>query len=149
MTKKTPSYVQVLANSRTYRLRVKTNRGGKKYLAITELRSDGSEAPTRIVVFQSHMLAFHKGYLKAAKRLEPKLRAYDVEEIREDYPNAFKKWTPKDDRQLVTKFHDGLDLLELSQMFGRQPGGIRRRLQTLGLVARRCTAKSSGVLQRA
>jgi hypothetical protein len=133
-TTTTTPYHQVPANSRTYGFRIKKNRAGREYLEITERRSgDSAEACSRIVIFQQHMAAFHKAYLKEAKRLEPKLRIYDMKEIREHYPNAFKLWTPQQDERLVAKFHEGLAVIDLAKLFGRQPGGIRSRLKSLGL----------------
>jgi hypothetical protein len=132
---KTPSYMQVLANSRTYRFRVKTNGAGREYLLITEFSTDGSSTEThRIAIFEPHIIAFHTTYLRAAKRLEPKLRAYDVAKIREDYPNAFTKWTPQEDQQLIASFNKRMQIIDLAKLFGRQPGGIRARLKTLGLI---------------
>lgn len=80
-----PSPRTVPAGIRTYRFVVETIRAGKQYLSIVEECKDGSsEAPCRLVVFQRHTAAFHKEYLKAAKRLEPKLKVFNVVEIRED-----------------------------------------------------------------
>lgn len=53
MNKKTPSYIQVSANSRTYRFRVGTNNAGREYLSISEFPADGSaDQCKRIVVFR-------------------------------------------------------------------------------------------------
>jgi hypothetical protein len=57
-----------------------------------------------------------------------------VEKIRETYPNAFKPWTPEDDKNLIAKFKEGLEMVELAQVFQRGPGGIEARLRTLGVV---------------
>lgn len=128
-------FKKVVAGTRTYDFAIKTNRAGRQYLSITETGSnDSSEVCTRLVVFQQHLEVFHKAYLKAAKRLEPKLKVFDVDKIRENYPNAFKLWTPEDDVKLASQFRQGLETVELAKLFQRQPGGIKRRLRRLGLI---------------
>lgn len=49
--------------------------------------------------------------------------------IRKDYPNAYKKWTEKDDKLLVEMSHQGKSVKELAEYFGRRKGAIRSRLK--------------------
>ena len=126
----------VVAGSRRYRFAVKTNRAGQRYLVITEESSNNNpHVRKRVVVFQRHMQKFRKAFLKSAKQVEPKLKAFDVEKIRETYPNAYRPWRPDDDQRLIAKFKEGLDVIELAKLFQRGPGGIQSRLQLLGLVS--------------
>jgi hypothetical protein len=56
------------------------------------------------------------------------------DEVRREYPNAWRSWTPQDDDRLRRLHGEGLSVSALSQEFGRRPGGIRARLEKLGLV---------------
>ena len=58
-------------------------------------------------------------------------KSYDVEEIRQEYPSAYEKWSDEDDNELK-RLHDlGLSIAELVKRFGRNPGAIRSRLRKL------------------
>jgi hypothetical protein len=47
-------------------------------------------------------------------------------------PNAFKRWSPSEEEQLLRGFAERLDIGELSRLLGRNPEGVRRRLIRLG-----------------
>lgn len=55
-------------------------------------------------------------------------------QIKEEYPQAYEKWTEKDDEELCVLFGDGMSIQDLANYFQRQPGGIRSRLKKLDLV---------------
>ena len=48
--------------------------------------------------------------------------------MRQTYPKAFTPWAQADDDALLKKFKKGSTLAELSDLLGRQPGGVRARL---------------------
>ncbi len=54
-----------------------------------------------------------------------------ITKMRQSYPNAFKPWTPADDKKLVGLFSNGdsVSIQELTKIFGRHPGSIRARLK--------------------
>ena len=54
-----------------------------------------------------------------------------ISKMRETYPNAFKPWTPSDDKKLVKLFSGGepVSVESLTKIFGRHPGSIRARLK--------------------
>jgi hypothetical protein len=54
-----------------------------------------------------------------------------ISKMRETYPNAFKPWTPSDDKKLVKLFSGGdpVSIESLTKIFGRHPGSIRARLK--------------------
>lgn len=64
----------------------------------------------------------------------PARRRRTVEEIRRDYPNAYAKWSEKDDELLAQEFHRGKKPSVVAVLLGRQPSAIRSRLRKLGLV---------------
>jgi ATP-dependent DNA helicase PIF1 len=49
--------------------------------------------------------------------------------MRQTYPNAFKPWAKADDETLLKAFKDGANLVKLSALLQRQPGGIKARLK--------------------
>ena len=59
--------------------------------------------------------------------------AYNVEEIRRQYPKAYAKWLPEDDERLKEMYAAGTGVAELARQFGRNRGAIRSRLTKLGL----------------
>jgi DNA-directed RNA polymerase specialized sigma24 family protein len=65
--------------------------------------------------------------------LDPtKAKTYDVEAIRTEHPAAYVRWTPEQEQRLLAEYDRGRTVDELAELLGRQPGGIRSRLQRLG-----------------
>lgn len=58
-----------------------------------------------------------------------KQRRYD--KLRERHPNAYERWTARDDRELLRLHEDGWVSTELARRFGRQPSAIKSRLRKL------------------
>ncbi len=56
------------------------------------------------------------------------------EKIRQKYPRAYVKWSQDEDENLKKEYASGQQIGELVQIFQRQPGAIRSRLQKLGLI---------------
>ena len=54
------------------------------------------------------------------------------DEIRTRYRNAYERWSPEEERELLRLREDGWDDAKLAERFGRQPGAIRSRLRRLG-----------------
>jgi hypothetical protein len=130
---------KVSAGSRTYFFNVKGSADGKKYLVINESRRDvgrKSYEHRRVMVFEEHVLAFHKGLKKALEFMKPgnKPKRYDVEQIRRRYPKAYVKWTEDEDMQLKNEYTHGKAISELAVTFQRQPSAIRSRLEKLRLL---------------
>lgn len=55
-------------------------------------------------------------------------------EIRAKHQNAYKKWTPGEEKEIVSHFKSGKSIRNISALSGRQVGGIRSRLIKLGLI---------------
>ncbi|GAF78221.1 unnamed protein product, partial [marine sediment metagenome] len=62
------------------------------------------------------------------------LKTFSLSKIRQRYPRAYEKWTDEESTRLTHKYNEGLNIEELAEMFQRQPGAIRSRLQKLRLV---------------
>jgi len=62
-----------------------------------------------------------------------KLNFKQHNELRESYPKAFTPWTPEDDRELEAMLGRGASILDISEMLGRQPTGVIKRMEKLML----------------
>ena len=50
------------------------------------------------------------------------------------YPNHNKRWTKEDEEKLEFLYKAGKSIEDLSEIFGRKPDGIEKRLEKLGLI---------------
>ena len=71
----------------------------------------------------------------APRPSEAQGQAYQVAEIRREYPNAYLPWTAESDAALLAAYQSGHDVAALADTFGRQPSAIRSRLNHLGVNA--------------
>lgn len=60
-------------------------------------------------------------------------KQHPYEKVRERHPNAYKPWSPEDDRELLRLHEGGWNKAELAERFGRQPSAIRSRLRKLAM----------------
>jgi len=60
-------------------------------------------------------------------------KAYSVEDIRENYPNAYRPWDEGEDKNLVDHYLSGRSVTEIAVTLGRKKGAIYSRLAKLGL----------------
>ena len=60
-------------------------------------------------------------------------RVVNVSKIREEFPRAYEKWPPEEDKQLTGLFRSGLKIQQIAIELKRQPGAISARLDKLGL----------------
>jgi ATP-dependent DNA helicase PIF1 len=51
-----------------------------------------------------------------------------IEAMRTTYPNAFRPWKELDDEKMLLLWEKGKTLAEICEAIGRQPGGVRARL---------------------
>lgn len=65
---------------------------------------------------------------------KPASNAGKLEKIREKHAQAYKKWTPEEEGEVIAAFKSGKSIKEISTQTGRQTGGIRARLIKLGLI---------------
>jgi hypothetical protein len=57
--------------------------------------------------------------------------SFRIEEIRQEYPQAYARWSPEDDATLREAYANGQDVESLAIAFGRNEGAIRARLTRL------------------
>lgn len=83
---------------------------------------------------------YHDIFTAAAEALgsgtkhDDKEKAYDVEAIRSEHPDAYRKWDDAQDQELRQFHAEGLSVDEIAELMRRQPGGIRSRMTKLGLI---------------
>ncbi|MFS0883476.1 GIY-YIG nuclease family protein [Virgibacillus sp. 6R] len=70
---------------------------------------------------------------KKQKKYE-ETKSYSVEEIRKEFKNAYKPWTPEEESILKSYFSQGLSFEDIAQNMHRKVGGIRSRLIKLKLI---------------
>lgn len=54
------------------------------------------------------------------------------EKVREEYPRAYEKWYPEEDRWVVAQFNEGRNIDELAGSLKRRPNAVKIRLENLG-----------------
>jgi hypothetical protein len=64
---------------------------------------------------------------------EPRRPAYTLDQKRAENPQAYRRWTPKEEEQLRQEVADGLTTPEIAQRHGRNDGAIASRALRLGL----------------
>ncbi|MCZ7552511.1 MAG: PUR family DNA/RNA-binding protein [Anaerolineales bacterium] len=128
---------RVLAGKRMYYFDVKVSKDGTKYLVISETEQ-GKTEHHRIMVFEESIELFIEALQNAVSHIIKKPakseRAYRVETIRQEFSNAYAKWTTSDDELLKEKYGQGVKIPELAKLFNRKEGAIKSRLTKLGLL---------------
>jgi hypothetical protein len=106
----------VAAGSRTYFFDVKESVKGDKYLTISESRRDdeGDFEHNRVMVFEEHVGQFLVGLKQAALTMAPSQKAYSVEQIRQQHPMAYARWTEAEMSDLRRLHEDGKTIDELA-----------------------------------
>ena len=74
-----------------------------------------------------------KEYLATKPPSETKI-SNNFEKIREKHQNAYRPWSKEEEGKLIQNFKSGIPIKDLSEIFGRQNGGIKSRLIKLGLI---------------
>jgi len=75
---------------------------------------------------------FTQGKIKKIKKGEEE-KIYSLERIRAEHPHAYRAWSKEEETALQKLYHKGIQMREMAETLGRQPGGIRSRLKKLGL----------------
>jgi DNA-directed RNA polymerase specialized sigma24 family protein len=128
---------KVLAGKRIYYFDVKESKDGTKYLVISETEQ-GKAEHHRIMVFEESVESFIEALQNAVshiikKPIKPE-KAYSVETVRQEFPNAYAKWATADDELLKKKYGQGVKISELAKLLNRKEGAIKSRLTKLGLL---------------
>ena len=68
---------------------------------------------------------------KSKKKKETTALPKYIEQTRKIHKQAYKPWTNKADKELISFYRKGKTVKELSEIFGRTPGAIRSRINKL------------------
>ena len=63
----------------------------------------------------------------------PTTPAYNIDELNQDYPRAYRRWSSAEDERLRILYSSRKKISEMARLLGRQRGSIRLRLRKLGL----------------
>lgn len=127
---------RVRGGSRYYFFDIKQATNGDRYLVISESKptEDGYEH-NRVMIFEEYLEAFAAGFTHAVEffRDGDSPKAYDVKQIRKEYPQAYERWTDEEEARLIENYQSGLSIPDLAEYFQRKPSAIRSRLRRLGM----------------
>jgi uncharacterized protein DUF3276 len=152
-------YVEkVRVGRRTYFLDLKQGEHGERYLVLTESKrlDEGEFKHHRVVVAEEHLEKFLSALdallsraglayrMEVERKRQERLNrrtpgperasSTSFKEIREEYPNAYVRWTEDDDTDLKNAYEICKEIETLADTFQRKPGAIRSRLTKLGLL---------------
>ncbi len=131
--------ISFTSRTRTYYFDIKESELGDMYLKITESKKSksGFERNT-VMVFEEDIRGFLKtlqnswnSFKNIQKERKPEPKKYDVIEIREKFPNAYKAWSNDDDDKLELLYCEGKTTKEIAAYFGRDLGAVRSRIKKL------------------
>ena len=111
----------------------------QQYLTITQLRKNQREEFERqqILLNEREIRAFASAFVQCLmlfdQQTKQKTAAPSMEELRLQYPNAYRPWSKEDDLALEIYVGEELNLKELSSFFQRKESAIRARIKSLGL----------------
>lgn len=71
---------------------------------------------------------------KPVKDLKSDHEKYKLDDVRKTHSNAYQKWTSEEESNLIKMYAHGNKFDKIASELGRQKGGIKARLQKLGLV---------------
>jgi hypothetical protein len=69
----------------------------------------------------------------SAKKIQ-QMKSYSVEKIRQKYPNAYRTWTKREDKELIDEYKRGIKINEIAEIHGRKRGAITSRLKKHGII---------------
>lgn len=140
---------RVNGNGKTYFLDLKEAENGNNYLVINQTKKadDEQEERVKMILFENEIEQFAAAFSKILIQFKPTEKKVTgkrdekyIEDVRKEYPNAFQPWTREDEELLAALFNDGKTVKELSKSFQRNEGGIKARLEKLGLEIKEAAA---------
>lgn len=124
----------------TYFFDIKKAENDALYLSISESkRIDKGFDKYQILIFDEDIREFRKGFDRVVKEMSRRInsnaetRSYILDDIRKEYPQAYRPWSISDDEKLEILFCEGKTVRELARVFGRQEGAINSRIRKLEL----------------
>lgn len=106
---------------------------GNFCLVIRESRADNNSAQIR--VHEDEIEQFYLDFRKSMRSVgwQKHLKAYQLTDIRKQYPRAYEEWTEDEEARLKEMFEEQREIADIANFLERQPGAIRSRLSKLNL----------------
>ena len=121
-------------------LDIKQDLSGQEYLKITQSKHQGNKGFHRETIFinKDEILQFKQELDRAIEYwgLNPIKQKQTLSFKREEYGNAYLPWEKSADDYLLRLYAEGKTINELTEIFERNDGAIRSRLQKLGIKLR-------------
>ena len=118
-------------------LDIKQDLCGQEYLKITQSKHQGNKDFHRETIFinKDEILQFKQELDKAIEYwgLNPIKQQQTLRSKREEYGNAYLPWEKSADNYLLRLYEEGKTIHDLTEIFERNDGAIRSRLQKLGV----------------
>lgn len=118
-------------------LDIKQDLSGQEYLKITQSKHQGNKGFHRETIFinKDEILQFKQELDRAIEYwgLNPIKQKQTLSFKREEYGNAYLPWEKSADDYLLRLYAEGKTINELTEIFERNDGAIRSRLQKLGI----------------
>ena len=132
---------RVNSNGKVYFLDLKAAENGNNYLVINQskMMEDDKYERIKMILFENEIEQFASAFSRILFKFNPsekknqKFNDEYIDKVRKEHPNAFQPWTKEDEELLAALFNDGKTVNELSKSFQRNEGGIKARLEKLGL----------------
>jgi hypothetical protein len=103
----------------------------------------GGIAPSDLVALTDVLTSTLAGLIAMTR---PPAPARPPSAPRDRPPNQGARWSPADDAQLIDRYQAGARLRDLADEFGRGSGGVRARLEFLGVLAPGAPWRAPGIL---
>ena len=98
---------------------------------------DGATERVKLILFEEDLERFSHALVKIMFRFNKKNESGPSQEylakVREEYPNAFQRWTKEEEELLRELYQQGHQVPELMVHFKRNQKGIETRLEKLGM----------------
>ena len=118
-------------------LDIKQDLCGQEYLKITQSKHQGNKDFHRETIFinKDEILQFKQELDRAIEYwgLNPIKQKQTLRSKREEYGNAYLPWEKSADDYLLLLYEEGKTIHDLTEIFERNDGAIRSRLQKLGV----------------
>lgn len=130
---------KVSSKNKTYYLDLKEAENGNNFLVINQTKStdEGPVERVKMILFEEDIERFSHALVKIMFRFQKKningVNGEYVNKVRKEFPNAFQRWTKKEEETLKDLFQQGHQVDELMVHFKRNQRGIESRLEKLGL----------------
>lgn len=125
---------------RIYSFEVHGSESGELYMLISEDKEcNDSKGKNTLLIRESDINEFKRAFSRVVKKLREiskpskEKKTYNLEEIRQHYPQAYRPWSVEDDEKLEALFCEGKTRKQLAAIFERNVGAINSRIKRLEL----------------